>query len=204
MSEKSQSISFSDKKAPLPESKPMISRKPLASTTSRSSLPYEPLTLEVPEHPNHNTYSSGPPEEKGHTDEDVHEMHTNNGKGPRGIRLLGHLIHLWQAELLCCLGACLLLLGLCLTLRQFDEQPQPIWPGGLTLNTVVAVLSTVSRFLVVVPVTQGLLQLKWNWFAAGQRSLRDIYFFDQASRGMWHIFGLLGRVRGRYVVIQCA
>lgn len=196
-SEKSQSITFSDTKAPLSESKPMITRKPIASTSSRSSLPYEPLTLEVPEYPS-TAHSPGPPEEKGHASDDVLEMQDNNGRGgPRGIRLLWHLVRLWQAELLCCLCACLLLLGLCLTLRQFDQKPQPSWPGGLTLNTVVAVLSTVSRFLVVVPVTQGLLQLKWNWFAAGQRSLRDIYFFDQASRGMWHIFGLLGRVRGR-------
>ncbi|KAK9445695.1 hypothetical protein VB005_00809 [Metarhizium brunneum] len=49
------------------------------------------------------------------------------------------------------------------------------------------------------PIAEGLLQLKWNWFAGKGRPLRDIRLFDKASRSSWASIKLVTRLRGRFI-----
>lgn len=105
----------------------------------------------------------------------------------------------WASEASWCLVASLFLGLLVFALKQFDGKAQPKWPLGLSLNTLIAFLSTICRSIMVQPIAEGLLQLKWNWFAGKRRPLRDIRLFDKASRSSWASIKLATRLRGRCV-----
>lgn len=111
----------------------------------------------------------------------------------------GAIYHLraWWHEVVWCLLAVGLLIALIILLRYYDRRPAPKWSNDLSLNTVVAIIATVCRALTVIPVSEGLSQLKWNSFARTQRPLEDLYTFDQASRGPFGSLALLVKLRGR-------
>jgi hypothetical protein len=79
---------------------------------------------------------------------------------------------------------------------------------GITLNGLVAALSTICRTALMIPVTAGISQAKWHWFSpkAGKRNpearLRDLETFDSASRGTWGSLKLLWTLRARYEKIS--
>jgi hypothetical protein len=82
-------------------------------------------------------------------------------------------------------------------LRVYDGQDNPSWPAGLTLNSVIAVLTTLAKLGLVYPIIEGLGQLRWNIFVHKNRPLRDFELLDQASRGGIKAgFHLLGSLRG--------
>jgi hypothetical protein len=75
-------------------------------------------------------------------------------------------------------------------------------PLGITLNGVVAVLATISRTSLMVPVVSGLSQGKWIWFSPKRalpngKRLEDLEIFDNASRGSWGSLQLLWRLKAR-------
>jgi hypothetical protein len=108
----------------------------------------------------------------------------------------------WWPEFLSCLVSFACLVALVLVLRAYDGQPLPTWSGGITLNTVVALLSTVCRTLFVIAASQALSQAKWNWFKTSPRPLADLSAFDDASRGPWGSLKLVFTMKGRYVYFQ--
>lgn len=70
--------------------------------------------------------------------------------------------------------------------------------SSISLNTVVAILSTLSRYALGVPIEACLGQLKWTWFRSRTpRKLIDIERFDKASRGPWGSALLVWNMRGR-------
>jgi hypothetical protein len=111
----------------------------------------------------------------------------------------GFLAHVWAwiEELVWCLLIVVIFIVLVVVLSRYDNKHMPNWPMGLTLNTLVAFLATVCRAMTLVPIIEGVSQLKWNWFATKQRSLRELYLFDQASRGPLGALRLLPKTRGR-------
>jgi hypothetical protein len=131
----------------------------------------------------------------------------NVGQGPFSARPLRtpasrvsplYLLKGWWPEILCCLISVVCLVALVLVLQAYDDQPLPAWSGGITLNTIVALLSTVCRTLFVVAASQALSQAKWNWFKGSPRPLTDLSVFDDASRGPWGSLKLLFTIKGRY------
>ena len=114
----------------------------------------------------------------------------NDSRSPQAVRA-------WAPEIAWCLFATAILVFLGVLLGQYDDQQLPNWPLGLTLNTVAALLATICRSAMVIPIAEGISQLKWNWFVAGQRPIRDLYLFDQASRGPWGSLLLITKARGR-------
>jgi hypothetical protein len=60
----------------------------------------------------------------------------------------------------------------------------------------VNVLGKVASAALIVPTSEALGQLKWNWFHKS-RAMWDFEIFDKASRGPWGAFMLLFRTRGR-------
>lgn len=86
-------------------------------------------------------------------------------------------------------------------LLHFDNQGLPQWPLGLTLNTVVALLSTLARAAFLIPVAESISQLKWLWYRK-ERSLNDFQDFDKASRGAWGAIQLVKTTKGWYVIIN--
>ncbi|KAK1702431.1 hypothetical protein BDP67DRAFT_452867 [Colletotrichum lupini] len=109
----------------------------------------------------------------------------------------------WWPEIIWCLVSVVCIIVLISVLRSYDNQPLPNWPLGLTLNTVVAFISTFCRTSFVLPVVESLSQYKWNWYKS-PRPLGDFAVFDEASRGPWGSLKLLLRTKGRLVGILSA
>lgn len=115
-------------------------------------------------------------------------------------RRLRHSVISWAPEIVWCFSAIVVFIALVILLQFFDYQLRPDLPLGLTLNTLVALLATACRFMTAVPIEEGISQLKWNWMAARQRPLHDLYKFDQASRGPIGSMRLIPIMRGKYAV----
>ena len=81
-------------------------------------------------------------------------------------------------------------------LAHFDGKPLPSFPSTITLNAVIAVLTTVANASLAVPLSSGLGQLKWERVKAGYAPLRDMEYIDEASRGALGALNLLRRRRG--------
>lgn len=110
----------------------------------------------------------------------------------------------WWIEILCSLGAMVCIAILAGLLNHYDGKPQPNW-DKITLNTVVAAISTVTKTLFMIPVGAAISQGAWTWFVAKQRQqcrsrLLDLDKFDEASRGVWGSLKLLFKLRFMYVV----
>lgn len=102
----------------------------------------------------------------------------------------------WVWELLGVLGSALAILGLCILLKIFDKRPLPSWSytyngeiarlqgkvALITLNSIIEAISIVARLCLLLPITRGLSQLKWVWFAEKERPLVDLGYFEAASR----------------------
>jgi hypothetical protein len=118
----------------------------------------------------------------------------------------------WVAELLGVGGSGVAIVGIAILLYFFDGQPTPSWSlsfngrhallqnkaAHVSLNAVLALLSTVARICVLIPITKGLAQLKWVWFAEKKRTLVGLSDFEEASRqSLLHSFKLLRTLKGR-------
>ncbi|KAF4816302.1 hypothetical protein CGCSCA5_v006645 [Colletotrichum siamense] len=101
----------------------------------------------------------------------------------------------WWQELIWCAISLISVCALYILLRHYDNRKLPDWPSGLTLNTVIALLATVARSAFVIPVSEGLSQLKWLWYRK-QRTLKDFQDFDAASRGPWGSLQLVKTTKG--------
>ncbi|KAF6814700.1 hypothetical protein CSOJ01_03923 [Colletotrichum sojae] len=110
----------------------------------------------------------------------------------------------WWLEIFCCWLSIACVAALAVFLKAYDDQPLPEWPSGITVNTVVALLSTVTRTAFTIPVAEGLSQCKWNWFKQKPRPLSDLDLFDQASRGPWGSLSLMVRTKGWLIGIFSA
>jgi hypothetical protein len=57
-------------------------------------------------------------------------------------------------------------------------------------------LGKIASAALIVPVSEALVQLKWNWFRQSN-AIWDFEIFDKASRGPWGAVMLLFRTKGR-------
>lgn len=103
----------------------------------------------------------------------------------------------WAYEIVWCLVSIVLLMALVIVLSVHNQRPLPEFPLGLTLNTITAILATASRSVAMLIISEGVSQLKWNWFANTSRPLVDLGTFDMASRGPWGSLQLLFSTRGK-------
>lgn len=79
----------------------------------------------------------------------------------------------------------------------YDGKRIPQFVSGLSLNTVISVLSTAARFGLVFVVGVSIGQSKWCWFNRSGRRLHDVQAMDDASRGPMGAFSIIpSRVRG--------
>ncbi|KAF3799379.1 hypothetical protein GCG54_00001421, partial [Colletotrichum gloeosporioides] len=78
--------------------------------------------------------------------------------------------------------SCLLVIVIILSIYQ--GQPLPKWPKYLPINSLMAIFTAVFKASLIMPVAEGLGQLKWEWFNQPRR-LADVVLFDDASRGPW-------------------
>jgi hypothetical protein len=93
----------------------------------------------------------------------------------------------------------LLAVALCVVLAVYDGKTMPsfgtVFNSGITLNTLVSLLSTLSVAAVLVAVQGCIGQLKWLSYSDASRPLRDLETYDEAIRGLAGSFQLLWKLR---------
>lgn len=86
------------------------------------------------------------------------------------------------------IGACALSLVstvlLFVLLVKVEDIALQSWPHQIQINSVVAILTAVSRTAMVVPLAACISQLKWRHFESPNR-LSHLQDYDNASRGPW-------------------
>lgn len=74
--------------------------------------------------------------------------------------------------------------GIVILLWHYDGKAPPEFGKGFTLNTLLAFLTSMARACFLVPIVEGISQLKWVWFSSRKhRPLVDFQRFDDAARG---------------------
>ncbi|KAF1996400.1 hypothetical protein P154DRAFT_443513, partial [Amniculicola lignicola CBS 123094] len=60
------------------------------------------------------------------------------------------------------------------------------WKLPIQPNSLIAIFSTIAKSALLVPIAEGLSQLKWTYFEVPEpRELAQMQVFDDASRGPW-------------------
>lgn len=128
----------------------------------------------------------------------VHEVSLDDGE--TGSLSSGSSKHLnggsWTVEIICFAIALSALAAVIGVLAHYNRKPMPEWPTGITLNTLIAILTAIANAALATPLQQGLSQLKWINFKRESRPLTDMEVFDDASRGIWGSIKLLVMGRG--------
>ncbi|KAF6827133.1 hypothetical protein CMUS01_09138 [Colletotrichum musicola] len=119
----------------------------------------------------------------------AHDRQEPRGNAPEdtgGVSVL----ETWSIEIassilaLGCIAAVVILLSL------HQGKPLPAWPKLISVNTLIAVFTAIFKASLIMPVAEGIGQLKWTWFDRPQR-LSDIALYDGASRGPWGSLSLI-------------
>ena len=108
----------------------------------------------------------------------------------------------WTLEILSWLSAAWALAMIALTLGLYHGKPLPQWSSGITMNSLLSVLSQIGQWGLMGSVAKTLGQLKWLWFARRKRPLMDYVAFDEASRGPWGSLLLLIKRRLMFVLTR--
>ncbi|KAF2105545.1 hypothetical protein BDV96DRAFT_655491 [Lophiotrema nucula] len=111
----------------------------------------------------------------------------------------GRLENWWLGELVAVLSSCALVVALCIILKKYDGQQVPSFGtwfnSGITLGTLVSLLTTLSVAMALSTVQECLSQLKWLWYSGASRPLGDVETYDRASRGLTGSVQLLWKLR---------
>ena len=112
----------------------------------------------------------------------------------------------WAWEVLATAISITATISLIIVLSQADGRLQKSWTFGaaqLTINTIVALLSTVIRAALLGAVTGALNQSLWNRFSPSKggasgpaRPLKDLDTFGGAATDAWGSLKLLWRTKG--------
>ncbi|KAK1522759.1 hypothetical protein CPAR01_14302 [Colletotrichum paranaense] len=97
----------------------------------------------------------------------------------------------WWVEMFSSVLALECISAIVIILSVYRGQPLPNWPKLISINSLIAVFTAVFKAALILPVAEGLGQLKWNWFDRSQ-TLGDLVLFDNASRGPWGYLAGLG------------
>ena len=112
-------------------------------------------------------------------------------------RPTAQIIYNWWLELLASLFAIIAFCGLVALFNNYQDQPLPKWPLGLSINTVLSVFGVIFKAPLLFIAAQGISQLKWQWLR-NRRVLSDFSVYDDASRGPWGSTRLLWIARWRH------
>lgn len=98
---------------------------------------------------------------------------------------------------ICCMVA-VVILGLYLDGLSLSD-----WRFVMAPSTVISTLITVAKASILLPVSEGLSQLKWVYFWVQKRPLSELEAFDEASRGPWGSIMFFWKIKARSLLALC-
>ncbi|KAK8099705.1 uncharacterized protein PG998_012946 [Apiospora kogelbergensis] len=108
---------------------------------------------------------------------------------PTSERLQYRIFTHWKWEILALLVSIGIVVAMYVLLVEFNDKLVADWRFPINLTTLLALLATVLRAALFVPLTSILAQAKWGWFGDRPRPLQDLQRIENGSRSM------LGAVR---------
>ncbi|KAL2006985.1 hypothetical protein VTN00DRAFT_8423 [Thermoascus crustaceus] len=114
----------------------------------------------------------------------------------RGTSFLGYVFQSWLLEILSLVIGLLALVAIIVVLLEYNGQPLPDWPFGITMNSLISVFAKVLGIGLMMPIAEVISQAKWIWFTERPRRLADFEAFDSASRGSFGSLQFLLKTRG--------
>jgi hypothetical protein len=157
-------------------------------------LPHITASYSVPT-PRCSHFAVGPEDHSG-----LHRYLFSQESGKR-TRSLRQSTFRWLSEILSCVLSLLCVIAIAVVLAIYDGQLAPNWPLGITLNALLALLTSLAKLALLAPTMEGIGQLRWQWFSQQHRKLTDFDLFDQASRGTFGGLKLLVSLKGGWVTI---
>jgi hypothetical protein len=91
-------------------------------------------------------------------------------------------IFLWKWEIGAIITTLVFFVSMVAVLVAYDGKPIFDW-HGVTLNTVISLLSTATKGTLMFAIAESISQWKWILFANESRPLMDLERVDSASRG---------------------
>lgn len=99
---------------------------------------------------------------------------------------------IWIKELISFVGALSALAIMVTMLATHQDKMLPKWPTLISINSLISILTSIFKATMLLPVAEGISELKWVWFV-DSRPLSDMDCFDSASRGPLGAFTLFKR-----------
>ncbi|XP_014551439.1 hypothetical protein COCVIDRAFT_42252 [Bipolaris victoriae FI3] len=93
----------------------------------------------------------------------------------------------WYWDFIAAIFSIACVIAVIVIVRKYQGKSLSSWHfyHNITLNTLVALLSTLSRTALIVPVASCISQLKWIHLVSSLRPLHEYQILDEASRGPW-------------------
>lgn len=88
----------------------------------------------------------------------------------------------WLMEILSFVVSLVALAVIIAILATHQDKSLPQWPTLISINSLVSIFTSILKAAMLLPVAEGISELKWIWFLA-PRPLSDMDRFDTASRG---------------------
>lgn len=114
-------------------------------------------------------------------DDQTRENPQTNKQPQSGKEKLGRI---WLVELTSLILAFIAFAAIIITLILHQNRPLPKWPSLISINTLISIFTAIMKASMLLPIAEGVSQLKWLWFRE-VRPLIDLERFDSASRGPW-------------------
>ncbi|KAI2635877.1 hypothetical protein GGS26DRAFT_515936 [Hypomontagnella submonticulosa] len=98
---------------------------------------------------------------------------------------------LWTFQLSALVLSCASFISIVAVAAGYSGRPLSDWTFGiLSINSIIAGLTTVMKGALMVPIADSISQAKWSWFSSSAsgsvgRPLRHLDRIDQVSRGAW-------------------
>lgn len=99
----------------------------------------------------------------------------------------------WTPEILVAIFSIGCLVAIVAVLAAFNGRRNPRLSFGITLNSIISILSTAAKSSLMFGIASAIGQCKWDWFdnETRYRALRDLEHIDEASRGPLGAFRML-------------
>lgn len=101
----------------------------------------------------------------------------------------------WTREIAAMVASLLFEIAAIVVLAYMDGKALFFWDFFISLNAMIAIITTAARASLLIPVASCISQWKWVHFKTNTRQLREMDVYDEASRGSLGSLKFLLRIR---------